>query len=179
MANESIHEELRELFREGATVSRLLSRAKEELGPDARNHEIAKLVRQSFGLSPGGWNLLAGTESFGNGEEHDSKLTWVFLPEILMTRQQWDTSTEEGSARWYDGLERHSLKEFREYVEGHHGLGAEGWASLSEADRANILTIETTRLSLSEDVQILAALAEQLQRRVTELERQPAEAMAN
>jgi len=177
MNNEIVYEDIRDLFRSGASVAELVRFSSERLGPTARQHEFAKAVRDAFGLTPEGWYVLSSTESFGSGKVPDSLLTWVYLREILLLRDKWDTPAN-GTPRWYDGLEKTQSKErHAEAEETRGGISKEGWAALSKEDRDNIRMIEATRLGLSEDVQILAALAERLQQRVNELkllEHQPA-----
>ena len=179
MTSDEIAVELRAMFRDGCTVSQLVRRVNEsasELPPP----RVARLIRQAFGVGVGGWYLVGYTESFGSGDVPDSKLTWVFLPDILANRAAWDTDPDRDSV-WFDGLEKSTDTELKEAADKSHGVTPEGWAALSQRDRNHVRMIEATRLGLSEDIQLLAALAEQLQRRVNELEleRQPADALAN
>lgn len=169
MTDADVSRELIEQFRAGATVAELVRQARRRVGGDRPKHDWTKAVRAAFGLSVGGWYVVAGTESFGNGAVPDSKLTWVFLPSILANRQQWDAQTD-GPPRWYDGLTKTPFEGHRAAALAHHGLSPEGWAALSDKDREKVIWLEKMRLSLGEDVQILAALAERLQQRVNELE---------
>lgn len=179
MATESHTAELRHLFRDGATVAKLIQVARDLLGPNASRRESLKAVREAFGLGVSGWYLPSYTDSFGNGEVRDSKLTWVFLGDILTGRHDWDTEADGGHPRWYDGVVTSTADELRRAVGSNHGLTAEGWAALGQQDRDAILLARASQISQAESVEALAALAEQLQRRVTELERQPAEALAH
>ncbi len=172
--------ELVDLLVRGATVSELVRRCREEIGEDRPTREWAEAVRRAFGLRLGGWYVLAATESFGNGDEPDSKLTWAFLPDILANRPTWDTDRDRESA-WFDGLEKSPFDELERSVGDRHGLSPEGWAALGGADRERVRNMQANLLSHGEDIRLLAALAEQLQRRVNDLEheRRPAEALAN
>lgn len=171
MTPDEIGAELRAMFRDGCTVSQLVRRANELAGDDLPPPRVARLIRQTFGVGVGGWYLVGYTESFGHGEVPDSKLTWVFLPNILANRPAWDADPDREPA-WYDGFEKSTDAELKVAADLRHGLTPEGWAALSERDRDRVRMIEATRLGLSEDIQLLAALAERLQRRVNELEQQ-------
>jgi hypothetical protein len=169
MNTEELADLLRERFRSGVSVAELVHTAKEHSAPDLSNRELSKIVRDAFHLTLGGWYLLSSTESFGTGEVPDSNLTWVFLREILLLRDKWD-SPANGTPRWYDGLEKTESKDRHASAEEYRcGLTQEGWDALSQKDRDHIRMIEATRLGLSEDVQIIAALAERLQQKVNEL----------
>lgn len=177
MTPDEVANELRTMLRDGCTVSQLVGHAVERLGGKTSLPRVAMFVRETFGLHPGGWNLLSATESFGTGREPDSKLTWVFLRDILENRPRWDTADREPA--WYDGLTKTSFDNWQAVAETNHGLSPEGWAALGEDDRRRVIGLEKMRLAWSEDIQILAALAEQLQRRVNELERQQRESLVS
>lgn len=181
MTAEALTEELRNSFRDGATVAKLIQIARDALGPDAPRREYLKAVRDAFGLGVGGWYLPSYTDSFGNGDVRDSKLTWVFLGDILARRNNWDAEADEGHPRWYDGVANSTAAELRLAVGSKHGLTEEGWAALGQRDRDAILMTRTSAISQAELNEALAALAEQLQRRVTALENklQPAEALVH
>jgi hypothetical protein len=164
---------LRGALRDGCTVAQVVRRAEELAGDGVSRPRLARLVRQAFGLSPGGWYVLPATESFGTGDVPDSKLTWVFLPDILANRPAWDTDPDREPA-WYDGLEKTPLDDLKVMAATSHGVSPEGIAALGEKDREQVIFLEKMRLTLGENVQLLAALAERLQRRVNELEQQPA-----
>ncbi len=181
MTADALTEELRNSFRDGATVAKLIQIACDALGPEASRREYLKAVRDAFGLSVGGWYLPSYSESFGNGEARDSKLTWVFLGDILTRRNDWDTDAEIDHSRWFDGIAKSTDDELRIAVGSKHGLTAEGWALLGRQDRDEILRTRAGQISQAELNEALAALAEQLQRRVTVLENklQPAEALVH
>jgi len=169
---ETLKAELVELFGQGATVAELLRYARNAVGEDATRKVWVGAVREAFGLSPAGWTLPSSTESFGNGEVRDSVLTWVFLPHLMENREKWDSPPDErlDEARWHDGLRRLTSDQYFTDAEKTHGLSPDGWATLGEEDRRQVVFLEKMRLSLGDDIQLLAALAEQLQRRVNELE---------
>lgn len=168
---EALKEELVELFGRGATVAELLRFARNAVGENAPRKEWVGAIREAFGLSPAGWYSPRYTEGFG-GDSPASNLTWGFLPVIMANREQWDTPPDErpDEPRWYDGLTKRPFDDWRPVAEQTHGLSPEGWAALGEEDRRRVIGLENMRLAWSEDIQLLAALAEQLQRRVNELE---------
>ncbi len=169
---EHLRDELIRLMERGGTVAELLRCARSVLGEDTPQRDWIEAVRSTLGLRVGGWTVVPATESFGTGRVRDSVLTWGFLPEMLANRDKWDTPADERSdePRWYDGLRRLTGDEYLADAEKSHGLSPEGWAALGEQDRHRVRVLERMRLSLGDDVQLLAALAEQLQRRVNELE---------
>ena len=172
MANDRLSELLRERLRDGATVAELVLVAREAIGPTEPVQLVARAVREAFGLRIGGWTVLSATECVGTGTVRDSKLTWGFLPGIMEGRDRWDTPPEDrlDEPRWYDGLTKTPFADWQSVAETNHGVSPEGWAALGEKDRQAVVNLEMMRLAWSEDLQILAALAEQLQRRVNELE---------
>jgi hypothetical protein len=170
MTTATLTDELRTLFRQGATVARLILHARDSLGPEAPRRDYLKAVREAFGLGVAGWYLPAYTESFGNGDYPDSKLTWVFLGDILTRRDDWDDGAD--STPWYAGLTKSTIEELVQAVGDHHGLSPEGWAALDEKDRERLIGLQASQIGLGEDIQLLAALAERLQQRVNELEQQ-------
>jgi hypothetical protein len=165
---ETLKDELRELFGRGATVAELLRFARESVGEDAPRKEWVGAVRAAFNLPPSGWTVVSGTESFGDGTVPDAMMTLAFCRDILEKRVEWDTPSDE--PRWYDGLTKTPFADWQSVAEMNHGVSPEGWAALGEKDRQAVIGLEKMRLAWSEDLQILAALAEQLQRRVNELD---------
>ncbi len=170
---EEVQAELRAMLRDGATVSQLVRHTVERTGIEPAYPRAARIVRQAFGLPLGGWYVLAATESFGTGDVPDSKLTWAFLIDMMEHRPAWDTDPHREPA-WFDGLPKSTFDELKRAVGSRHGLSPEGWAALGEKDRERVIRGQANEISLSEDVQLLAALAERLQQRVNELEQQPA-----
>lgn len=172
MTEDELSRELIGAFRGGATVAELVRLALRRVGEDDRRR-WRQAVYRAFKIGPSGWGSLGSTESFGNGTMPDSVLTWVFLPDILANRPAWDTDPDHEPA-WFDGVEKTPLDEQEKLAATSHGLSPEGWAALGERDREQVIFLEKMRLHLGENVQLLAALAERLQRRVNELEQQPA-----
>ncbi len=178
MIPDEIVDELRESFRNGATVAGLLKQTRTALGEDTPRHEYLRAFWEIFRLNPGGWTIIEATESFGNGEQPDQVLSMLFLVELIRKASKWDEPSD-GEPRWHDGLRSSSWKELGEKADAEHGISEAGWAAMSEQDRWQIRNTKFNTIRSAEIANALAALAEQLQRRVTELERQPAEAMAN
>ena len=162
--SENLTAELRDLFRSGASVTRLITHAQEQLGETSPWRDLTRCLRLAFKL-PIIWT--AATESFGTGTQPDWKLTMCFLREIMLRRSEWDTSGDE--PRWYDGLEKTSAEvQNQRAAASFGGLSQEGWNSLSEADRATARHNQAMSWILSEDLMIYSAMIEQLQRRANE-----------
>ena len=62
--HDTLADELRELFRSGATVAELLRHARNAVGEDAPRKAWVGAVRATFRLSPAGWTLPSSTERF-------------------------------------------------------------------------------------------------------------------
>jgi len=176
MSPDDLKEELQELFRNGATVASLLAHARDGIDCDAPKSQYMGAVLSAFHLNPGGWNILWGTDSFGNGEQRDQVLTELYLGEVIRRASTWDDSSD-GEPRWYDGVAISSWKELHEKAENGHGISQAGWAALGEEDRQKIRNASLNAVRSGELVSAIAALAERLQQRVNELkllEHQPA-----
>ena len=104
MMGDPLTEELRAMFREGATVAGLIQHARVRLGADHRKDDWAQAVRSAFRLNCSGWNILYATDSFGSGERRDEMLTCLYLGLILQKRPLWDVPRSERAECWYDAL---------------------------------------------------------------------------
>ena len=97
-------EELRAMFREGATVAGLIHLSRARLGTVRCTDDWAQAVRTAFRLNCSGWNILYATDSFGSGEQRDEMLTCLYLGLILQKRPLWDVPRSERAECWYDAL---------------------------------------------------------------------------
>src|SRR5262249_43402159 len=121
------------------------------------------VLQRAFFLLPPWVGMISATRSFGDGELPDSAMNWFMVPEMVGTRSRWDEPGPDGtrSLSWLDGLKKTDNEALRQEAERTRcGLSERGWERLSDGDRDTLLAIETTRLKLSEDVQILAPLIE-------------------
>jgi hypothetical protein len=97
------------------------------------------------------------------------------LPEIVSTRFQWHTRSEGGEKTWMDNLpltDGAQLQRSRT-EESPSGISEAGLAALSASERERLYQMEVGSRALWERVLVLARLAEQLQRKICELEKKP------
>lgn len=104
MTSEQLSDELRGMFRGGATVAELVHHARIRLGNDTRSDDWALAVRKAFRLSLLGWYVLWYTDSFGSGKHRDEILTSMYLGLILQNRPLWDVPRSDRAECWYDAL---------------------------------------------------------------------------
>lgn len=152
----------------GELVKHLWSVGKEggQEGDDLRKF-VTNCLWRSFSLTPDLLRVVRLASPLGDGTLSMSSLDEILIPAILERRQLWDLDGPEDA--WYTGLKKSpsdSLLRGAVLSRG-CGLSQACWDSLSEEDRKTITTIETSRLSLSEDVAILAALAGALQAQIS------------
>jgi hypothetical protein len=163
--------ELRSMVRRGVSVSRLVQRLLEGCrGQSVQTLEIIRAFRDAFQLDPSGLGVLR--EAVQNRNElAKSSLNWMILPRIIETRPLWDECPSRFGA-WFDGLPKTPSAELRRCAEKSRGCGLSSlaWEQLNEQDRNAIVATEVSRLMLSEDVCLLAALVERLQTKLLEYE---------
>jgi hypothetical protein len=173
---QTIIEELRVLFREGATPSRLMRHI---VGrhPDEKNRHalIQDYFREAFGV-----DLVRGLKPFDDYAHAD--LRYAFLNQDLLhgmaaKRATWDSGkapTAGAAPSWLDSLEATDLQELIREAEA-SGLPelAEGWVKLNPKERSAVCRIIAGFNLRSETVQLLARLVERLQQKVLELESEP------
>lgn len=164
---DTIREELRNLFRQGCSVSELLRHVRRRLPAEATaGRRLGRFLDEAFGIGPGALYVLAYTESFGNGQVPDARLNAIFVPRIVECRGEWDQA-DGSEPGWDAGCPKTGSADLHRTAEGYRcGLSEGGWAGLDESDRAALRTAEATRLALGEDVEILAALVERIQGRL-------------
>lgn len=110
----------------------------------------------------------------------DADLRYAFLnklmiPDIIHERQHWDCAKEtnsESAKCWLDGLPSANSEMAKESVRMARcpGLSEESWARLTPVEQESLRVLMASSQVLSERVEILSKLAEQLQEQVEELE---------
>ena len=167
--------ELRVLFEEGATPSRLICHLLDQHEGEHFPHAlIQEYFMEAFGVP-----IVRGVSSIDAGSIAD--LDYAFLNEqliheMVMRRSGWghaESEARNGTASWLDALEAHDDRDRIERI-----LTAaipelsESWERLSASEQRFIRRSLATAGGLYETVKILSRLAECLQRRVVELEEQ-------
>ena len=151
----------------GALVKHL-SRVGKERGQEGHDLRmfVGELLRQSFSLTPDLLYLLRLVSPLGDGSLPVSSLDEFLLPAIVLRRQEWDL--DGPSDAWYAGLKKSTPELLLRSANSSRacGISQTCWDSLSDTDRTTIIMLETSRLSLGEDVTILAKLVEALQTQI-------------
>ena len=172
---QQVARELRELVKEGATVSKSLRFIESKLNID----EPAAMVffratfRLGFGVAA---KVAGGYPKTDRDNTQRGFATLLVLPLIVESRDQWDDADREPFGHWFDSLASNSIKAITDQARASIE-GDSDWANVSDAVREQYLTAERSRLVLSEYGEIVARLAERLQSRVDELERNAEEAL--
>jgi hypothetical protein len=163
-----VQEELRLLFRQGATPSRLIQLIAERHRGEQSLHGLIQIYfLETFGVPiVRGLNPLDDYESIGLKYAflNDDVLHWM-----IEARTTWDQSSSEQS--WLDALTATSIDErLRKAKEQPYSELSRNWDKLDDKERFVIQRLIAGLNGRSEQVRILARLAERLQQRVNELE---------
>jgi hypothetical protein len=171
----SVVQELRCMFKEGATPSRLIQHIVAR-HPDEGNWHglIQEYFREAFavqivrGLSP--------AETYTDIDLRYAYLNEDVLHEMVQMRSAWDPGPKDGEAEppsWLDTLVATSaidrLQEGKQLAPPPDF--SEAWKQLSENDRAGIIRVNSSYRGRTEMVHILARLVECLQQKLFTLER--------
>jgi hypothetical protein len=175
----SVIEELRSMFKEGATPSRLIQHIVARHPNEGNWHGLIQdYFREAFtvqivrGLSP--------TETYRDIDLRYAYLNEDVLHEMVQMRSSWDKApndSEEVLPSWLDTLVATSaidrLQEGKKLSPPPDF--SQGWEQLSENDRAGIIRVNASYRGRTELVHILARLAERLQQKLCHLEQQAKE----
>lgn len=170
-------EELRSMFKDGATPSRLIQHIVARHPPRGNWHGLIQdYFREGFGVP-----IVRG---LAPGENyHDIGIRYAFLNqdllyEMVRSRSMWDKeSLQPGNAgpTWLDALDR--IQDTKQA--GPPPDMAESWDKLGERERNLLALSNSSHKSKSEQIRILACLVERLQQRLAEQEKANAEEVAN
>lgn len=172
----SVIEELRSMFKEGATPSRLIQHIVARHPNEGNWHGLIQdYFREAFavqivrGLSP--------TETYRDIDLHYAYLNEDVLHEMVRMRSSWDQGPNDGEEElpsWLGTLVATSAIE--RLQEGKQLCPppdfSQAWEQLSENDRAGIIRVNASYRGKTESIHILARLAERLQQRLFRLEQQ-------
>jgi hypothetical protein len=173
----SVIEELRSLFKGGATPSRLIQHIVARHPNEERDWHglIQAYFREGFGVPI--VRGLVPAETYGDMDLRYAYLNEDVLHEMVQARSAWDrdeTAPEGALPSWLDALTATSpldrLHEARQ--RGPSPDLAESWSSLSESERRAIQLANSGYQGRTEMVRILARLAERLQQRIVALEQE-------
>lgn len=182
---EEIIQELRSLFKKGATPSRMVRYVVQRF-PDQQVDiwTICEYLEKAFCLPM--VRLIRPGVDLSSDLRLCAAINRNLIPEIISLQADWDKSDDPDflSDSWFDGLNSttpHEAKnlasETRNYI-----VSETTWAALSEDEKESLRLQSAGTHTLMERVKILATLAERLQHQVEELEQrlanlQPAESI--
>jgi hypothetical protein len=163
-----VQEELRQLFRHGATPSRLIQHlAARHRGDDHLHYLIQVYFLETFGVP-----IVRSLDPQDNYRDVGMKYHFLnndVLYEMLQAKGTWNQDATEPS--WFDPLKATTHDEqLRAVSQQPYFELARVWDKLDDRERAAIQRVLANFIGLSERVSILARLAERLQQRVNELE---------
>ena len=168
--------ELRSMFREGSTPSRLIKHLLDHHGREGFFSLLQTYFREAFAVP-----LVRASnrpEDYGGSDLRFAHLNVHLLHAMIQHRAEWDNAYCEGDRPvcWLDSL---VAAEESELIERANPAAlpefANCWEALGQEAQKYIKRIMGNANALYERVRILATLAEQLQQRVAELEKQLAE----
>lgn len=155
--------ELRSLFKEGATPSRLLRHIAERHGAARGLHTLI----QAYFLEAFGVPILRGLNPIDDYQHADLRYAFLneqLVHEIVQKRNEWD----DGSASWLgDLVASDDGQRARDVQEAIPELDR-CWPQLTAKEQAFIHRSLASARGLSETVKILARLTEQLQQQLAE-----------
>lgn len=161
-----VQEELRDLFRQGATPSRLVQHIASRHRGEKLHGLILGYFWETFGAPVRGLDPTDDFESVGERYWH---LNDDVLREMIQARPMWDSDPREPS--WLDPLAVTGLvDQVREYERFAPPELAYHWDQLDDAERRFVQRILANSHTQHDQVRILARLAERLQQRINELE---------
>lgn len=160
-------EELRDLFRDGVTPSRLLRHiAERHDGEPGLHHLIQLYFMEAFGVP-----IVRGVDPIDR-HDHNHRRYWFLnhqlLTEMIQHKAAWDT---DGTGAWLDGLTATDPAAWLASAPTDPPPPAlKGcWDSLTPAERQYIQMTHASAGHLWEEVNILSHLCERLQQQVNEL----------
>ena len=166
--HEEVILEIRRRIKDGTTVSKCLQVIQDRFKVD-RTHSVGLLL-ESFCLGPGLTQKAVGSFQRTDASSTQNGLaTFLLLPEIVRLRGRWDEKPDPMSDHWFELLSCSSIDSIKSQALGSIE-GDKDWNNAPTGLREQFMTAECSRLFLSEFGEIVARLAERLQRRIDELE---------
>jgi hypothetical protein len=169
MLDKNLVNELRQMFIDGATPSRLMHHIANQHPDDPRLHFIiSDYFREAFSI-PLLRNVVS-REDYSPNSRH-AHYNRDVVPEIVQRMGDWNTADLKGS--WLVGVSVRSLAEHRERLKAAHFEELDRvWDTLTERERLFIIRKVASANHDWDVMKSLSALAERLQQKIVELEAQ-------
>jgi hypothetical protein len=176
--NTAVVGELRSLFKDGATPSRLIRHICERHQGDPLLYAlIPDYFSQAFSAPAA--RLAKRGESYSGDDLRHAHLNVDLIHRMLQRRGEWDHEPEvsgEGAKSWFDGLAATDEAQLIEQADLEASAALAGAAKHLDRDaQRQVQRLVGNVHALLEKVEILARLSERLQQQVSALENQLAE----
>jgi len=168
-----IIQELRTLFKKGATPSRMVRYVVQRF-PDQQVSiwTICEYLEKAFCIPM--VRLIRPGVDLSSDLRLCAAINRNLIPEIISLQADWDKSDDPDflSDCWFDGLNSTTPHEAKALASVHrnYDVSEATWESLSESEKESLRLQTASTHTLVENVKILATLAERLQQQVEELE---------
>ena len=165
--------ELRSLFKEGATPSRLIRHIAERHKGEARLHLLTQLYfQEAFGIPI--VRSLNPTDNYQHADLRYAFLNEQLIHEMVKKRKEWDAANGRGSggnASWLDTLTSSDHQQRLNQIQATAIPElSRCWPQLTAEEQHYIQRSLATANGLYETVKILSRLVECLQQRLIEVE---------
>ncbi len=167
MIDQNLVDELRRMFLDGATPSRLMRHIANQHPDDPRLHFlITDYFREAFGIPL--VRTVGGREDYSPDRRH-AHFIRELVPEMIQRIGDWNTESVEGS--WVEGVSVCSVNEHSERLRSVRFEELNRvWDTLNDKEKRFIIR-KSARIDYGWDaMKCLAKLAERLQQQVVELE---------
>jgi hypothetical protein len=165
--------ELRSLFKEGATPSRLIRHIVER----HQGERFFHLLIQEYFMEAFGVPIVRGLNPIDDFQQADLRYAYLneqLLHEMILRRGEWDNCSNavtSGTGSWLEALRANDDQErIRQLQETVIPELSRCWAGLSTREQHYIHRSMASANGLHETVKILSRLAECLQQKIVELE---------
>jgi len=167
--------ELRQLLLDGTTLSGLVGHILEQHSGESTSQSLVRAYLMEAFSIPFHERIR---KDVGSAESHDfyARANLFFLPEFVAASAAWHGSGERNGEEksWLDSFRSDDFPRPKASEDGNPPLGISdaSWAALSPSERERIEQMESNERTLVDRVLILAHLAERLQRKVAELQKE-------
>jgi hypothetical protein len=168
--------ELRQLMLDGTTLSGLVGHIVEQHPQENVSQSLIRAYLMEAFSIPFHERIRKDVDS---AESHDfyARANLFFLPEFVAASVAWHGGGERNGEEksWLDSFRSDDFPRPKASEDGNPpvGISEASWAALSPSERERIGQMESSERTLVDRALILAHLAERLQRKIAELQKQP------
>jgi hypothetical protein len=168
--------ELRQLLLDGTTLSGLVGHILEQHSGDSTSQSLVRAYLMEAFSIPFHERIRKDVTS---AESHDfyARANLFFLSEFVAASIAWHGNCERNGedTSWLDSFRSDDFPRPKAPKDGNPptGISEATWAALSPSERESIKQMESNERTLTDRVLMFAHLAERLQRKVAELQKEP------